>query len=403
MTRFRCWIAAVVVATACQRPAASVQMADVAPPEVGPGASTPHLSVAPDGALWMSWMEPGPDSVWMLRAARRAADGRWGPSRPIVRDSLLFANWADFPSLVVDARGRAVAHYLRRTGAGKYAYHAWITVSADTGRTWSAPQRLHSDSGDGEHGFAALVPQADGSTLAAWLDGRGGGGTHGAMSLGAGGLDSAAHVRPDTLLDIRTCDCCQVAGAALPNGAIVAYRDRSPAEVRDIAVVRRVLGVWSAPMIVHDDGWVTTACPVNGPSLATRGRHVALAWFTNARDTAKVQLIQSASGGESWTAPTRVDDGAPLGRVSAAPFADSSTMVFWLERTGAASAEIRARRVRPDGTPEPALRIAATSDARAAGFPRATSMPDGSVIVAWRAMTTPTGLRLARLTRPGTP
>ncbi|MHB1313540.1 MAG: sialidase family protein, partial [Gemmatimonadaceae bacterium] len=277
----------VAAATGCRddRPPVDrpVLTADEAP-AARDGALAPYLATAADGTVWMSWLEPGPDSTWSLRVSHRRTRGSWSVPRTIVRDPLLLANWADFPSLAVDARGRLVAHFLRRSSAGKYSYDAWITTSADSGVTWSAPQRLHTDSSATEHGFAALVPQPDGSTYAAWLDGHATGGAHGEMSLGFAVIDSALRVQRDTMLDLRTCDCCQVAGARTGAGTIFAYRDRTADEVRDIAVVRLQDGRWSPPAIVHADGWVTSACPVNGPALSASDRRVVVAWFTNARD-----------------------------------------------------------------------------------------------------------------------
>ncbi|MBI2408670.1 MAG: exo-alpha-sialidase [Gemmatimonadetes bacterium] len=395
-------VATLCLAAACRGPEsrldAPVRIADDTP-AVGAGASTPFLASSADGTLWMSWMEQDADSVWMLRVAHRPANGSWSAPSTALRDSLLFANWADFPSVVVDARGRLVAHVLRRSSPGKYSYHVWVTTSADSGATWSAPQRLHRDSSATEHGFVALVPRADGSTAGAWLDGHATGGETGAMSLGFTVLDAALRVQRDTILDTRTCDCCQVAGAATSNGVLFAYRDRTAEEVRDISVVRFDGTSWHAPAVVHDDGWVTKACPVNGPALASRGDTVALVWFTNARDTAKVQLALSADAGASWAPSVRIDDGAPLGRVDVEYLADGAAMVTWMERTGKGKAEIRARYVRRDGSRSSAAVVAATSDARPAGFPRLTVV-GGVVYVAWRELATPTRLHLARLEAP---
>jgi len=397
-------LALLFAASTCRAPKtgvdAPVLVADEAP-AAGPGASTPHLTAANDGSIWMSWMEPGPDSVWMLRVAHRRPGGTWSPPRTAVRDSLLFANWADFPSLAVDAKGRLVAHYLRRSSAGKYSYGAWITTSADSGLSWSVPQRLHSDSSATEHGFAALVPQGDGSTFAAWLDGHATGGEHGAMSLGFGVIDSTLRVQRDTMLDLRTCDCCQVAGARTSGGALFAYRDRTADEVRDIAVVRLEDGKWSAPAIVHADGWVTKACPVNGPALSARDRGVAIVWFTNARDTAKVQLTFSADRGATWGAPVRVDDGQPVGRVDVEYLLDGGALVTWVERTGKGTAEIRARRVAANGALSGATVVVQTSDARPTGFPRITVASGRGVYVAWRELSTPSRIRMALLEVPG--
>jgi hypothetical protein len=378
---------------------------DVAP-VAAPGASTPYLAAASDGTIWMSWMEQGPDSVWMLRVARRAPGGAWTEPRTAVRDSLLFANWADFPSIAVGDDGRLVAHVLRRSAPGKYSYHVWVATSMDTGATWSAPQRLHSDTSATEHGFAALVPQDDGSTFAAWLDGHATAGGHeahgesGAMNLGFAVIDPARRIQRDTMLDTRVCDCCQVAGARTASGAVFAYRDRSPGEVRDIAVVRYTAGRWHASTVVHEDGWVTKACPVNGPALSARDRAVVLAWFTNARDTAKVQLSFSRDDGATWSAPVRVDDGVPLGRVDVELLAGGGALATWMERTGTGAAEIRARHIAQDGMRSAATVVSATSDARQIGFPRITAVDGRSVYVAWRELPAPARLRLARLEMP---
>ncbi|MEK6612783.1 MAG: sialidase family protein [Gemmatimonadota bacterium] len=399
-----CALAMLLASTACRETEVTldspVLAADEAP-AAGPGANTPHLTAAAGGSIWMSWLEPGPDSVWMLRVAHRQPAGTWSPPRTAVRDSLLFVNWADFPSLAVDAKGRLIAHYLRRSSAGKYSYGAWITTSADSGLSWSAPQRLHSDSSATEHGFAALVPQPDGSTFAAWLDGHAAFGEHGEMSLGFGVIDSTMRVRSDTMLDLRTCDCCQVAGASTSGGALFAYRDRTDKEVRDIAVVRYEDGRWTPPAIVHDDGWVTRACPVNGPALSARDRGVALAWFTNAQDSAKVQLVFSKDRGATWSAPIRIDDGQPIGRVDVEYLLDDGALVTWVERTGKGTAEIRARRVGADGALSKATIVEKTTDARPMGFPRITAARDLGVYVTWRELSTPSRLRMALLKVPG--
>jgi sorbitol-specific phosphotransferase system component IIA len=73
------------------------------------------------------------------------------------------------------------------------------------------------------------------------------------------------------------CECCQTLAAVTSEGVIIAYRDRSPSEVRDIYYVRRQNGAWSALQAIHEDGWEITACSVNGPSVAADGSRVALA------------------------------------------------------------------------------------------------------------------------------
>jgi hypothetical protein len=404
MTRHtvHCLLAALVLAgpLACTEPSpragAPTLLADE-PPAAAPGASTPSLASSPDGTLWISWMERGADSAWTIRVAQRPARGAWSEPRVVVRDSLLFANWADFPAVAAGDSGQLALHYLRRSSPGKYSYHVWVVASADGGLTWSAPQRLHGDTSATEHGFAALVPMGDGTVAAAWLDGHATGTATGAMAVAFGGLDRAGNVRADTILDARTCDCCQVTGVRVSGGVLFAYRDRTAEEVRDIAVVRYVDGRWRPPAIVHDDSWVTRACPVNGPALAARDSGVALAWFTNADSVAAVQVAFSEDRGATWGAPVRVDDGQPLGRVDIEYVGDGAALVTWLEHTMTGSAEVRARRVWRDGARSAAVSVGATSDARQAGFPRTALGADSTVFVAWREVAEPSRLRLGRL------
>ena len=396
-SRAALWLAALTAcADASSRPGTPVFAADD-PPGAAAGASTPSLSAAPDGTLWMSWMERDADSTWTVRVARRPVDGAWSAPRVIVRDSLLVANWADFPAVVAGDSGRLALHYLRRSSPGKYSYHLWVVATADGGASWRAPQRLHVDTSATEHGFATLVPMGDGTVAAAWLDGRATGAAAGAMTVAFGGLDRAGRVRADTVLDARTCDCCQVAGARVSGGVLFAYRDRTDDEVRDIAVVRYVDGGWRRPAIVHDDGWVTRACPVNGPALAARDSGVAIAWFTNAANTPKAQVAFSDDRGATWGAPVRVDDGHPLGRVDVEYLGDGTALVTWLEQTRAGSAEVRARRVQRDGSRSAAVTLGATSDARQAGFPRNAATTDSTVAVAWREVGNSSRLRLGRI------
>lgn len=384
--------------------AARAALFDSIPSPAGPGSGEPNLTVGPDGRVYLSWLEPAPDSTHAFKFS--VHDGRaWTAPRTIRRGRDFFVNWADFPSLSVMPDGRLVAHWLQRSGKGSYAYGVRMAASRDGGLTWSTPVVPHADSSDTEHGFVSVW--ADGANAsAAWLDGRksGKGGhdspAHGSavseMMVVAGGLDARGRAMPETVIDERACDCCQTAAAVTSTGAIVAYRDRSPDEIRDIYTVRRVGTKWSAPAPVHRDGWKIAACPVNGPSISARGTRVALAWFTAANDSARVKLAFSANGGAAFGAPVRIDDGNPAGRVGTVLLADGSALVTWVERTGGDTATVRARRVDANGTRGAAMTIAASSAARASGFPR-VAVTSSHALFAWTMPGRPSSVRTARV------
>ncbi|MGI9076070.1 MAG: sialidase family protein [Gemmatimonadaceae bacterium] len=361
-----------------------------------PGSAEPNLAVAPDGKVYMSWLEPA-GSGHALRLAIFDGTG-WSPARTIRAGNDFFVNWADFPSIEVLDRGRLAAHWLQRNGPGKYAYGVRISQSADGGTTWSTPVTPHRDSSQTEHGFVAMWPE-NGNLGAVWLDGRKfnkeGHNASNEMMLVSTTLDASSKLGAEVLLDERTCDCCQNSVALTAEGPIVAYRNRSADEIRDIHVTRRVAGKWSTGVPVHTDNWKIAACPVNGPSVSASGRRVALAWFTAASDSARVKVAFSEDAGASFGAPIRVDGGIPAGRVDVALLGDGSALVTWIERIGGDTAAVRVRRVRGDGKAGPALTVAKSSAARASGFPQ-MAVTASHIVFAWTVPGRPSFIRVAR-------
>ena len=161
----------------------------------------------------------------------------------------------------------------------------------------------------------------------------------------------------------------------------MAYRDRTPEEVRDIYLTRFDGQTWTAPARLHRDGWKINGCPVNGPALAAQGRRVAAAWFTGAEGLPRVNVAFSDDSGQQFRAPISVDEGSSVGRVDVALLDDGSALVSWLDTEGEAAA-IRARHVRPDGTLGPPATLAGVSAARSTGMPRMVRAGE-QVYLAW--------------------
>lgn len=119
-------------------------------------------------------------------------------------------------------------------------------------------------------------------TFVTWLDGQftksddGGG----AMTLRAGIFDNQSNAVDEWELDHRVYDCCRTSAAMTSDGPIVAFRDRSEEEIRDISMVRYVDSMWAKPAAVHNDNWKMAGCPVYGPAITATGEQVAVAWFT---------------------------------------------------------------------------------------------------------------------------
>jgi hypothetical protein len=167
--------------------------------------------------------------------------------------------------------------------------------------------------------------------------------------------------------------------------------------VRDIAVVRRVDGAWSAPIQVHEDGWRIDACPVNGPAIDAHGSDVVVAWFT-APDRPRVRVAFSSDGGRSFGPPVEVASDRVAGRVDVVMLDDARAIVSWLSE-GPSGAEIRAQAFIGSGVAGPATVIARASVARSSGFPQMVRAGDG-LLFAWTESGDPPRVRTAHARLP---
>jgi len=215
----------------------------------------------------------------------------WSAPKEIARGSNWFVNWADFPSMV-SYRGNEqnlTAHWLQMSAEGTYDYDVRITQSANGGDNWDDSFIPHKDGIPAEHGFVSLLPTDSLHTFVTWLDGRNtkpkdahsemGHGMGGPMTLRCALIDVYGNVSDDVELDNKTCDCCQTSAALTDQGIVVAYRDRTDDEIRDISIVRQVNGSWTKPQTIFPDNWKIAGCPVNGPAVQANGSLVAIAWL----------------------------------------------------------------------------------------------------------------------------
>ena len=257
------------------------------------GSAQPQLTVSPRGVL-LSWIERAGARA-SLKFAERTPTG-WTEPRAVASGDDWFVNWADVPSVVRLNDGTLAAHWLQMSGKDTYAYayDVRLAYSTDDGRTWSTSFTPHHDGTKREHGFASLFQMPGAGLGLIWLDGRAmasaaghdahGGTSGGAMSVRFGTFDTNWKQTSEMPVDLRVCECCPTSAAVTSEGLVVAFRNRSEDEVRDIYVSRLEHGKWTEPRGVHNDGWKIPACPVNGPMLSAHGRDVAIAWLTVQED-----------------------------------------------------------------------------------------------------------------------
>jgi hypothetical protein len=371
----------------------TVKVEPVPSPAQGESAQ-PQLTVSKRGAL-LSWIErKGTHAT--LKFAERTATG-WSEPRVVASGSDWFVNWADVPSVARLEDGTLYAHWLQKSGASTYAYDVRLSRSSDDGKTWSQSFLPHNDNTQTEHGFASLFSFNGGLGLV-WLDGRAmtaGHGDHGGgdMSLRFGAFSKDGKQTAETPVDTRVCECCPTSIAMTSDGPIVAYRDRSAGEIRDIYVARMENGKWTEGRPAHEDNWKINACPVNGPSLSARGRNVALGWYTGKDDQPKAFAAFSKDAGRTFGTPIRLDDAASLGRVDVEMLADGSAVATYIEFANQ-RADFRMRRIMADGSKSAPVTISDVAGNRSSGHPR-VALSGNELVFAWVDRTSGSQVRTA--------
>jgi hypothetical protein len=361
------------------------------------GAAEPNLSADAEGNVYLSWIQRGRDSTHALQYAV-LQQGKLGLTRTIAFGRDWFVNWADFPMLTRLPSGEMAAHWLERNGPGKYAYGVRIALWNDDVTLTPQPVTPHRDPSEAEHGFVTLFPENK-KVGVIWLDGRqyaqakaSNDSTLEEMQLRYTTIGVDGKLSDDQLIDDRTCDCCQTTVALTDRGPLVAYRNRTDDEIRDIYVARLENGKWTEGKPVHNDNWKVNFCPVNGPMLEARGNNVVIAWFSAADSVPRVNVAFSSDAGDTFSDPIRVDQGAPKGRVDVAWIDHNSALVSWLE-----AGQFMVRKVKRSGRMSTPFAIATMSEQRAGGFPRMAAT-EKEVVFAWTVANDPknTSIRLSR-------
>ncbi|MEJ7779249.1 MAG: hypothetical protein WKF68_06635 [Daejeonella sp.] len=346
-------------------------------------SAEPYLFTDKNGVVYLSWIEKIKETSFLKFSS--LSDNEWSKPGVIASGNDWFVNWADYPMLASDGEGNMIAHILEKNENGTYTYDVKLLSSSDKGVNWGPSRILHDDGKKAEHGFVSLLSHKE-NYFVSWLDGRNTameGGTghgdehHGAMSLRAASIDKKGLKSDEWELDNRVCDCCQTSAALTANGPVVIYRDRSEDEIRDIFIVRLVNGQWTQPKPIFSDNWKISGCPVNGPRADALGNSLAIAWFSSPDKTGRVQVIFSNDGGATFNAPVKINESETIGRVDLIMLNEKSAMVSWME-----GSEIKAARVYSNGTKDPSMIIASSSESRSGGFPQMTKSGNG-IVFAW--------------------
>jgi hypothetical protein len=364
---------------ACDKP---LTISDLENPSANEVSSLPRLFTDDNGTVFMSWVEQNADTS-NLYYSKFSGDS-WQEKKWISGSTDWFVNWADFPSVITQNGKLMAAHWLTKKPGGTYSYDVEVSVPGHESFI------VHDDNTPTEHGFVSMQPVSDSSFYAIWLDGRNtAGGSHtghssgleAAMTLRGALINTEGVITSEAEIDDSVCDCCNTSLVSTNNGLLVAYRNRTESEVRDIHLARFTDGEWMKLGSVHDDNWTIAACPVNGPAIDSEEDFVAVAWFTGAGDIARVKLAFSEDKGNNFTNPITIDESDALGRVDVSITENGETWISWLSRTEE-SARLNIYKYSMKGKVLNSFSIDDINPSRGTGFPQITRFKQG-LVIAW--------------------
>jgi len=343
-----------------------------------PGSLQPNWSAAPDGSAVFSWIEPASGGGYSLRYAVRRA-GAWSEAHTVAANRKFFRHPAEVPEVMAIGDHQWLAHWIEMPKETSEAEFVYVSSSTD-GMKWTAPAMAHHDRSEVEHGLASMVASGNGEASLIWLEMLKG--EDGPAALKRTVVNAAGQIVKEERLQDDVCSCCPTAIARTSKGLVIAYRARTPQDIRDIAVIRLENGQWSKPKVVHADNWNINACPTNAAAIAAHDNQLAIAWWTGAGDTPHAEVVFSADGGATFGKAVTVSTGHAFGYTSVALTEDGSAIVSWLQRSGAdGPTQVLARQVSAAGVPQPVVEVAKGGQS-ALGYPRLIHS-GGETLIAW--------------------
>ncbi|HWE49544.1 MAG TPA: exo-alpha-sialidase [Bryobacteraceae bacterium] len=347
-----------------------------APSPAGPDSLQANWSTAADGSPLLSWVEKSKDGFDTLRYAVHRGSA-WSEARTIAAHRHFFHHPAELPEVIALSGGPLLAHWVELPKEDSEAEFLYVSASAD-GVHWSTPRVAHKDTSLVQHGLGSMAASGPREASLIWLQALKG--EDGPVTLMRTVVSAEGAVVKEETLDPDVCACCPTSVVRTAKGLLVAYRDHTPANIRDISTIRLENGHWSASKNIFPDNWKIDACPVNAATAAAKGDSVAVAWYTASSDKARVEMALSSDDGATFGKASTVSTGQAYGYTSTAMDDSGGAIVSWLERGGGA-ARVLVRRVSAAGVAGPVLQVA-QGDRAALGYPRMLKA-GGETWIAW--------------------
>ncbi len=325
-----------------------------------------HWGVTQDGSPLLSWIEASKEGSFTLRYAIHRGP-QWSEPHTIAANRHFFRQPAESPSVISFADGSLLAEWVEIPPGSGEAEYMYVSASKD-GIQWTPPVMAHQDRSPVQHALVSMVASGDREASLVWLEALKGEDAPSALKRTVVNIDGK--VVKEESLDPDVCTCCPTSIVKTSRGLLVAYRDHTLQDIRDIAVIRFENGRWLPSKILNPDKWEINACPVNGAAAAAKDNRVAIGWYTEAQDSPRTQLVFSGDGGATFSKPIRVSTGNSYGHASVALDDQGGAFVSWLEEgKGTDGVRLLIRQVTGTGVAGPLTQVAQGSR-QSIGYPR---------------------------------
>jgi hypothetical protein len=225
----------------------------------------------------------------------------------------------------------------------------------------------HRDRSPVQHGLVSMVESGSGEASIIWL--KGGQDEEAPTAMMRTVVNAAGKEVKEERLDADVCACCPTAIVKTKRGLLIAYRDHTPEDIRDISILRFENGQWSQPKNLNPDKWHINACPTNAATVAASGDRVAVAWFTAGQDSPRTLIAFSNDSGSTFSKPVTVSTGHSFGYTSVV-LDENGAIISWLEQAkSGGSARVLVRSVTFAGAVGPVVQVV-EGGRMALGYPR---------------------------------
>lgn len=287
----------------------------------------------------------------------------------------------DPPTIAVTADAIYIGWTRKYADTAKKGSDLVLSASRDGGQSFVEPVKVNDDTAPAPHGMHSIAVDNQGRIHMAWLDERNiKQQTHDMtnMALAAhhepvepnseifysSSIDDGRTFASNKKLASNVCPCCKTSLLAANDGTLyAAWRQVLDGDYRHIAVARSTDAgaAFSEGVIVSDDRWQISACPVSGVAMASSTPNsLDVMWYT-AGDAgqAGVYFARSADGGKTFDRRILVSNEASSGTptlidregTSIARFSSKDGSVITARWTGTPAASLAASKTRDASLP----------------------------------------------------